>query len=186
MKGASRAPVDGNETNPQVGYCDGTSLQISAPSWVKWSILAPADAEAPGCPEAEETLGVYAMPGMDGGAAQVFAGGSNIAISAATEHPELALDALAIILGDEFQTIYGENGLVPARVSLASTLGTDPVAQATTEAAANARLTPASPRWADVEASGLLQDLFVSIAQGGDVRALAEQADADIEAILNG
>ena len=186
MQGASRAPVDGNETNPQVGYCDGTSLQISAPSWVKWSILAPADAEAPGCPEAEETLGVYAMPGMDGGAAQVFAGGSNIAISAATEHPELALDALAIILGDEFQTIYGENGLVPARVSLASTLGTDPVAQATTEAAANARLTPASPRWADVEASGLLQDLFVSIAQGGDVRALAEQADADIEAILNG
>ncbi|GEK79920.1 extracellular solute-binding protein [Agrococcus baldri] len=186
MQEASRAPVDANETNPQVGYCDGTSLQISAPSWVKWSILAPADAEAPGCPDAEETLGVYAMPGMDGGAAQVFAGGSNIAVSAATEHPELAVDALEIILGEEFQTIYGENGLVPARVSLASTLGTDAVAEATTEAAANARLTPASPRWADVEAAGLLQDLFVQIAQGGDVQALAEQADADIEAILNG
>lgn len=186
MQEASRAPVDGNETNPQVGYCDGTSLQISAPSWVKGSILAPADAETPGCPEVEETLGVYALPGMDGGAAQVFAGGSNVAISAATEHPELALDALEIMLGEEFQTIYGENGLVPARQSLASTLGTDAVAQATTEAAASARLTPASPRWADVEAAGLLQDLFVSIAQGGDVRALAEQADADIEAILNG
>lgn len=186
MQQASLAPVDGNETNPQVGYCDGTSLQISAPSWVKWSILAPADAETPGCPDAEATLGVYALPGMDGGAAQVFAGGSNIAISAATEHPELAIDALEIILGDEFQTVYGENGLVPARVSLAGTLGTDAVAQATTEAAANARLTPASPQWADVEASGLLQDLLVSIAQGGDVQALAEQADADIEAILNG
>lgn len=186
MQEASQAPVDGNETNPQVGYCDGTSLQLSAPSWVKGSILAPADAETPGCPDAEATLGVYALPGMDGGAAQVFAGGSNIAISAATEHPEMAVDALEIILGDEFQTVYGENGLVPARVSLASTLGTDPVAEATTEAAANARLTPASPRWADVEASGLLQDLFVTIAQGGDVQALAEQADADIEAILNG
>ncbi|WP_413316781.1 extracellular solute-binding protein [Agrococcus sp. 1P02AA] len=186
MQEASRAPIDGNETNPQVGYCDGTSLQLSAPSWVKWSILAPADAETPGCPDAEETLGVYALPGMDGGAAQVFAGGSNVAISAATEHPELAVDALEIILGDEFQTIYGQNGLVPARVSLADTLGTDAVAQASTEAAANARLTPASPRWADVEASGLLQDLFVSIAQGGDVRALTEAADAQIESILNG
>lgn len=186
MEGASLAPVDANETNAQVGFCDGTTLQVSAPNWLRGSILAPADAETPGCPDAEATLGVYAMPGMDGGAAQVFAGGSNIAISARTEHPELALDALEIILGEDFQTIYGENGLVPARVSLASTLGDDASAQASTEAAANARLTPASPRWADVEAAGIMQDLFVSIAQGGDVQALAEQADEDIEAILNG
>lgn len=186
MQGASLAPVDANETNAQVGYCDGTTLQVSAPNWLRGSILAPADAETPGCPDAEATLGVYAMPGMDGGAAQVFAGGSNVAISAQTQNPELAIDALEIILGEEFQTIYGENGLVPARVSLASTLGDDASAQASTEAAANARLTPASPKWADVEAAGIMQDLFVSIAQGGDVQALAEQADADIEAILNG
>ncbi|SDH30795.1 extracellular solute-binding protein [Agrococcus jejuensis] len=186
MQGASLAPVDANETNAQVGYCDGTTLQVSAPTWLRGSILAPADAETPGCPDAEATLGVYALPGMDGGAASVMAGGSNIAISARTEHPELALDALEIILGDDFQTVYGENGLVPARLSLASTLGTDASAEATTEAAGNARLTPASPKWADVEAAGIMQDLFVSIAQGGDVRALAEQADEDIEAILNG
>ena len=186
MTNASRAPKDGNETSPEVGFCDGTTLQLSAPSWVKWSILAPADAEAPGCPEQEANLGVYALPGKDGGTAQVFAGGSNIGVSAKSAHPELAVDALKIILSDEFQTIYGENGLVPAKVSLADTLGTDEVAQATAEAATNAKLTPASPNWADVEAAGILQDLFVNIAQGGDVQALAEQADADIEAILNG
>lgn len=186
METASRAPKDGNETNPQVGYCDGTSLQISAPSWVKWSILAPEDSETPGCPDEEDNLGVYALPGLDGGAATVFAGGSNIAISAKTENPELAVDALKIILGEEFQTVYGQNGLVPARISLADTLGSDEVAQATTAAAANAKLTPASPKWADVEAAGILQDLFVNIAQGGDVQELAEQADADIEDILNG
>ena len=186
MTEASLAPKDGNETNPQVGYCDGTTLQLSAPSWVKWSILAPADAETPGCPEEEANLGVYALPGADGDAAQVFAGGSNIGISANSQHPELALDALGIILSDEFQTIYGENGLVPAKLSLADTLGTDEVAQATASAVGNAKLTPASPKWADVEAAGILQDLFVNIAQGGDVKALAEEADADIEAILNG
>jgi len=185
MTTASSAPKDGNETSPEVGFCDGTSLQISAPSWVKWSILAPADAEAPGCPDQEENLGVYALPGMDGGAAQVFAGGSNIGISAKSAHPELALSALEIILSDEFQTIYGENGLVPAKLSLAGTLGTDEVAQAIAAAAGNAKLTPASPNWADVEASGILTDLFVNIAQGGDVKALAEAADEEIEAILN-
>lgn len=186
MTNASRAPKDANETSPEVGFCDGTSLQLSAPSWVKWSILAPADAEAPGCPDQEANLGVYALPGMDGGAAQVFAGGSNIGISANSANPELAKDALAIILSDEFQTIYGENGLVPAKISLAETLGTDEVAQAIAAAAANAKLTPASPNWADVEAAGILQDLFVKIAQGGDVQALAEETDAKIEDILNG
>ncbi|NUS41704.1 MAG: extracellular solute-binding protein [Terrabacter sp.] len=186
MTNASRAPKDGNETSPEVGFCDGTTLQLSAPSWVKWSILAPADAEAPGCPDQEANLGVYALPGMDGGAAQVFAGGSNIGVSAKSAHPELAVKALEIILSDDFQTIYGENGLVPAKLSLAKTLGTDEVAQAIAAAAGNAKLTPASPKWADVEAAGILQDLFVNIAQGGDVKALAEQADTDIEAILNG
>ena len=185
MTTASTAPKDGNETSPEVGFCDGTTLQLSAPSWVKWSILAPADAEAPGCPDQEENLGVYALPGMDGGAAQVFAGGSNIGISAKSAHPELALSALEIILSDEFQTIYGENGLVPAKLSLADTLGTDEVAQAIAAAAGNAKLTPASPNWADVEASGILTDLFVNIAQGGDIKALAEAADEEIEAILN-
>ncbi|WP_438856431.1 extracellular solute-binding protein [Agromyces sp. M3QZ16-3] len=186
MTEASLAPKDGNETNPQVGFCDGTTLQLSAPSWVKWSILAPEDAETPGCPDQEENLGVYALPGADGDAAQVFAGGSNIGISAKTQHPELALDALKIILSDEFQTIYGENGLVPAKLSLADTLGTDEVAQAIAAAAGNAKLTPASPKWADVEAAGILQDLFVNIAQGGDVAQLAEEADQQIEDILNG
>jgi N,N'-diacetylchitobiose transport system substrate-binding protein len=186
MTNASRAPKDANETNPQVGYCEGTTLQLSAPSWVKWSILAPLDAETPGCPDEEANLGVYAMPGKDGGAAQVFAGGSNIAVSAKSAHPELAKKALAIILSDGFQEIYGANGLVPAKLSLADTLGTDEVAAAISEAAGAARLTPPSPKWADVEASGALTDFFVQIAQGGDVTSLAKDLDAKIDSILNG
>ena len=186
MTNASLAPKDANETNPQVGFCEGTALQLSAPSWVKWSILAPADAEAPGCPDQEANLGVYALPGADGGAASVFAGGSNIAVSAKSAHPELATKALAIILSDEFQTIYGAAGLVPAKLSLADTLGTDEVAQAIAAAAGNARLTPARPKWADVEASGVLTDFFVQIAQGGDIEELATALDERINEILNG
>ncbi|MCS5732661.1 extracellular solute-binding protein [Herbiconiux daphne] len=185
MTQASVAPKDGNETDPQVPFCEGTVANLSAPSWVKGSILAPADSDAPGCPDQEANLGVYALPGKDGGAAHVFAGGSNIAVAAKSAHPDLATDALEIMLSDDYQTILGENGLVPAKVSLASTLGTDDVATAIAEAAANAKLTPASPKWADVEASGALQDFFVSIAQGGDVKSLAKELDAKIDGILN-
>ncbi|GLK17120.1 extracellular solute-binding protein [Herbiconiux flava] len=185
MTEASVAPKDGNETDPQVPFCEGVVANLSAPSWVKGSILAPADADAPGCPDQEANLGVYALPGKDGGAAHVFAGGSNIAVAAKSAHPELATDALEIMLSDEYQSILGENGLVPAKISLASTLGTDEVATAIAEAAANAKLTPASPKWADVEASGALQDFFVGIAQGGDVEQLAKALDEKIDGILN-
>jgi N,N'-diacetylchitobiose transport system substrate-binding protein len=183
---ASLAPKDGDGTNPQVPFCANEIAILSAPNWVRGSILAPADSDTPGCPDVEANLGVMALPGMDGGAAQVFAGGSNIAISNKSANKELAASALEIMLSDEYQTILGENGLVPAKTSLAGTLGDDDAAKASTEAAATAKLTPASPKWADVEQAMILQDFFAAIAQGGDVQSLAEQADEEIEAILNG
>jgi N,N'-diacetylchitobiose transport system substrate-binding protein len=186
MTTASVAPKDGNEADAQVPYCEGSIAMLSAPSWIKGSILAPADSKTPGCPDQESNLGVFALPGKDGGAAQVFAGGSNIAVAAKSAHPDLATDALSIMLSDDYQTILGEAGLVPAKVSLADTIGTDDVAKAITAAAANAKLTPASPKWADVEASGALQDFFVQIAQGGDVPTLAKALDEKIDSILNG
>jgi N,N'-diacetylchitobiose transport system substrate-binding protein len=185
MTTASVAPKDGNEAEAQVPFCAGQIGHLSAPSWFKWSILAPADAEAPGCPEREASLGVFALPGLDGGAAQVFAGGSNIAVSANSANPDLATKALAIMLSEEYQSILGGAGLVPALTSLGDTIGTDATAQAIAQAASKAKLTPASPAWAEVEASGVLQDFFVKIAQGGDVAELAAETDARIAEILN-
>ncbi|WP_026059874.1 extracellular solute-binding protein [Microbacterium yannicii] len=180
MSTASVAPKDGDNAEPWTPYCEGASIQFSAPSWA-YGLASECETDNP--PAAPS---VYALPGMDGGAAEVFAGGSNIGISAKSAHPELAQSAVEIILSDEFQTIYGENGLIPAKKSLASTLGDTPEAQAYAEAAVNAKLTPASPNWAEVEASRILEDFFVKIAQGGDVAALAAEVDTQIEDILNG
>ncbi|HEX5730587.1 extracellular solute-binding protein [Microbacterium sp.] len=180
MTNASLAPKDGDNAEPWTPYCEGTSIQFSAPNWALGLASECETATPPAAPF------VYALPGMDGDAAQVFAGGSNIGISAKSANPELAEKALEIILSDEFQTIYGENGLIPAKKSLASTLGDTPEALAFTEAAGNAKLTPASPNWAEVEASRILEDFFVKIAQGGDVQSLAEEVDVKIEDILNG
>ena len=52
--------------------------------------------------------------------------------------------------------------------------------------AANAQLTPATPRWGDVEARKVIQDALVQIAQGGDVATIAAELDEQIESILNG
>lgn len=187
----SNAPKDGQETDLQVPFCEGKVGFLSAPSWIQWSINAPEEPEAedgvPGCASTYGSdLVAFPLPGKDGGVAQTFAGGSNIAIAKNSPNPDLAYKALQVILSDEYQSIIGAAGLVPAKVSLAGTVDqTNPIAAAGVEAAANARLTPASPKWADVEAAGLLATAFTKIASGEDVETVAKDLDAQIEEILN-
>ena len=182
MQTASGAPKDGNETDPQVPYCADQIGMLSAPGWVAGSILA----EDGGCPTAEKNLGVFALPGAaPGETAPIFLGGSNIAVAAKSKNQELAYDLLKVILSDGYQTKMAAAGLIPARTSLVSAMGDTEVAKATAAAATNTKLTPAAPGWANVEADKIMEDLFVNIAQGGDVSSLAEAADAKITEALN-
>lgn len=180
LMNASLAPRDGDNVEPWIAYCDSTALQFSAPG----RALEPASTCASETPPPAPL--VYALPGREGGAAPTLVSGANVGISAASEHPRLAKSALTIMLSDGFQSFYREGGLVPARSSLAATQGETPAQAALAAAAGSARSTPASPMWAEVEASGVLADLLAQIAIGGDVAALSAAADAQIEAILNG
>ncbi|TDC54354.1 extracellular solute-binding protein [Jiangella ureilytica] len=173
---ASGAPKDGNEADGHVPFCAGEVGMMLRPGWLRGSLEDPEI----GCPDMMANVGVFALPGSDGEPAPVLLGGSNIAISATSQNQELAANLLELIMSDEFQSQYAENGLTPAKVSLASGLGTDEFAAATQEAVTNAKLTPAASNWATVEGSRILEDLFVAIANGGDVQQLAEEADAAI------
>ncbi len=178
---ASGAAKDGNEADPQVPFCAGEIGMLSAPGWVRWSI----DNADIGCPPMMANVGVFALPGTTGDPAPVLLGGSNIAVSANSQNQELAYQAVKLMLSDEFQEMFAAAGLTPAKVSLASGLGTDEFAQAAITAASNAKLTPPAENWAAVEGSRVLEDLFVGIANGGDVQQLAEDADAKITEQLN-
>ena len=178
---ASGAAKDGNEADSWTPFCNNEIGMVSAPGWIKGLILDPKT----GCPQMENKIGVFALPGSDGSPAPVLLGGSDIAISAKSANQDLARKALALMLSDDYQTILAENGLTPAKTSLASELGSDEFAQATIAAASNAKLTPAAPGWATIEGSRVLEDLFVDIAKGGDVAALAAEADAKLDEQLN-
>lgn len=182
---SSTAPKDGDETNLWVPFREEKAATISAPSWAYWSIIADEDKKETAL---TNSLGTFALPGANGGAAHVFAGGSNIAISAKSAHPTLAKSALSIIESPDYQTILAGAGLVPALTSLGDKVAaaSPELAKVIAAAAANAKLTPASPKWADVEASRVLQDFFVQLATGGDVTSLATALDTKIESILNG
>jgi len=167
----------------------GTTL---APNWAYWSlgdISENDDGEAVATWN-PETFGAYALPGVDGGVAPVFAGGSNIGISAASEHQDSALELMTIIFSDEYQTILAENGLGPANTDFGSVYvdsAADPaIAQISLDTAAVAKLTPAAPGWTSVEEQQLLEQYFQAVAEGGDVASLAAEYDDKINDVING
>jgi len=170
------ADKNGNEANVWVPFNEGKAAMFSAPTWAFGSITLD-----------KSKFGYFNLPGKSGGVAKVFAGGSNIAISAKSAHADLAKKALKIILSDDYQKILAGNGMVPAITSLSSqvTAATPEMGQLIAATAGSSKLTPASPNWADVEAAGILTDLFAQVANGGDIAALTATADQKIEEILN-
>ncbi|WP_034648475.1 extracellular solute-binding protein [Cellulomonas sp. HZM] len=163
---------------------------IMAPGWARWSIgdlvkNDKGDEVRDGMAD-DKKFDIFALPGVDGGIAPVFAGGSNIAISAKSKHPELSKNLLKIIFSEDFQNMMGKTGLGPANKQYVSSLGDDKFAKTMIETAASSKLTPAAPGWAAVEGAFVYEDLFQKIADGGDVTALAAQYDAKITPMLNG
>ncbi|MGY4645827.1 extracellular solute-binding protein [Cellulomonas sp. URHB0016] len=195
---ASKAPRDATDANTynhlndadQVKAEDGTTTDYSldaatimAPGWAHWSI---GDLEGDKRVWNDDKFGAFPLPGVDGGAAPVFAGGSNIGISATSKHPELAKSLMTIIFSPEYQQMLGKNGLGPANTEYTSSLGDDQFAKALVASAVASKLTPAAPGWAALENSKKLEEFFQKIAEGADVKATAAAFDKDATPILNG
>lgn len=197
----TNAPKDADSNEPWVPFNNGEAAMFSAPTWARWSIdlpecnkgVDPEDqseeanalrAEQQACNE--EKTGIFALPGLEAGtAATVFAGGSNIAIPAKSQHQELARSLMRIIFGEEYQTMLAQNGLIPANTEYADAMGDDVYATTAVQAALGAKLTPAAEKWADVEGARILEDFFQKIASGADVATTAAATDQLIADTLN-
>ena len=193
---ASLAPVTEADSTPWVNINNNETTgapeaaTIIAPGWAHWSIgdLAPdpKDATKSVATWNDDVFGTFVLPGIDGGVAPVFAGGSNIAISAASKNQDASKELMKIIFSADYQKMLGENGLGPANLDYASSLGDDQFAKALIDSAAESKLTPAAPGWAAVEGSGLLEEFFGKVNGGGDVEALAKEYDGKIDELING
>ncbi|WP_313545620.1 extracellular solute-binding protein [Leifsonia aquatica] len=201
-KNASKAPNDAKDSNQYIYLNDSdqtldadgnktgdTSLAaatIMAPGWAHWSIgdLSEKDGK-PVRTWNDQTFGTFVLPGNDGKAAPVFAGGSNIGISAKTKNPGLSKTLLKIIFSKDYQEMLGKNGLGPANSDYMSSLGDDQFAKALIESASNSKLTPAAPGWAKVEAANVMEEFFSKIRDASDLKALAQEYDTKIDALLN-
>jgi len=185
---ATNAPADALETDPQVPFCAGEVAFLSAPAWVTGSITAAADADVPGCPDTYgKDLRAFPLPGTTAGEpAPIFAGGSNVGVAALSENQAMAKEAVKIMLSKEYQDVLAAAGLTPGLLESNASLPDTDVAQSQAAALAVSKSVPTTPKWQEVEASLVIQDSLVRIAQGEDTAAVAEDLDAKIESILNG
>ncbi|PFG42572.1 carbohydrate ABC transporter substrate-binding protein (CUT1 family) [Isoptericola jiangsuensis] len=163
---------------------------MMAPAWARWSIgdLVRNDdgAEVRDGMADSSRFDIFALPGVDGGVAPVFAGGSNLAISAMTRNVELSEDLLRVVYSDEYQTLLAESGLGPANQTFTEAMEGDKFGRTLVETAQASQLTPPAPGWADIEAQGIYENLFKEIARGGDVAQVAAKYDAIITPLLDG
>ena len=143
---ASGAPKDGNEADPQIPFCNGEIGMMSTPGWVTGLINDPDD-RLPRHDEERRRLRAARAPTAR--PRRCCSAARTSRSPAKSPNQDLARKAVALMLSDEYQTILAENGLTPAKTSLAPLLGDDEFAQATIAAASNAKLTPAAPGWAD-------------------------------------
>jgi ABC-type glycerol-3-phosphate transport system substrate-binding protein len=178
----SNAPKDADEAEAWVPWCNDEVGMLSAPGWA-YGVIQDAEAGCPGT-DAADNIGVFALPGASE-PAPVLLGGSNVAISAQSQHPELAYELLKLIMSDEFQAQYAQAGLTPATLSMSAEMEDNEANQAAIAAAATAKLTPAAEGWASVEGARILEDFFIGIATGGDPAGLAADADQAITDALN-
>ncbi|WP_336991837.1 extracellular solute-binding protein [Leucobacter sp. VD1] len=182
---------DSDQVKDEAGNVTGdlslAAATIMAPGWAHWSIGDLVEGED-GEPTREwnnKVFGTFVLPGNDGKPAPVFAGGSNIAISAKSKEPELAKELMRIIFSEEYQTMLGENGLGPANQKFTSSLGDDQFAKALIESASNSKLTPAAPGWAAVESKNIMEEFFAQIRDSDDLAQLAKDTNAKLDPLLN-
>ncbi|WP_076263922.1 extracellular solute-binding protein, partial [Intrasporangium flavum] len=201
-RNASKAPADAKDQTPWLYVNDAdeildenqnvtgkTSLAaatIMAPGWAHFSIGDLKEKDGKKVREwNDKTFTAFVLPGTDGKPAPVFAGGSNIAISKASQHQELSRELLKIIFSADYQKKLGGAGLGPANSDYVSSLGTDAFAKATIDSAATSKLTPAAPGWATVESKMVMEEFFSKIKDASDLTALAKEYDAKITPLLN-
>ncbi len=178
----SRADKTGDEAKQDQAFAQGHIAMIIANGWEVGVITDPKS----GDPSLKSKLGAFPIPSHNPGqTAPVFLGGSDLGISAKSQHAALAQEWVDLLGGTKFQSqMVTVGGVIPNTTTLVSLSSGLPAVFAA--AAKNSRFTPNSPNWANVESANVLQDMLVSIFTGkSSIPAATSTASDKITTILN-
>ncbi len=176
----SKAPLDSDETSNLEAFQTG-DVGMMIDSW--WAPAALDRGKLKG------DVGAFALPGSKAGTtAPVFIGGSDLAVSARSAQPGLAVEWIKLLADVKTQTLLAqEGGLIPNQEGAFEGHKGNPFLLIADEAALNSRFTPVSPNWPNVESSEVMQKMLVQIlSEEATVEEATAEASVQITALLNG
>ena len=159
----TKAPKDADEATPQQMEVFGTG-KVGMMIGLPWELAGAVKAN----PELESKTAAFPIPSKTAGkAAPVFLGGSNLAIPASSQNPDLAKAYLKLLSSKKYQDMLAEGGSVPGTSTDTQKLATNPLGKALAESAPNGKVTPTTPAWAAVEAGqNPLKDMLTAYLTG--------------------
>ncbi|WP_405774201.1 extracellular solute-binding protein [Streptomyces sp. NBC_00859] len=180
---ASRTVDPLNPDQLQV-FADGKAGAITATS----GQIAQIQKANPGLTDAD--LGSFPLPGTSGTAQPVMLGGAVWGVAAKSKQQDLALQWMKIAASPGIQAkwVVGHDGWNPnsSEANEKAMSKAAPLKKGFFQAALNSRATPASPKWASLEADKSINQLFSAVASGKKTPADAARVfDAAVGKALN-
>jgi N,N'-diacetylchitobiose transport system substrate-binding protein len=157
------APKDNDEQNPEQAGIFGQG-QVAMMIGLPWEV----DTATKDHPDLKAKISAFPIPSKNAGEnAPVFQGGSNLAIPVNSANVDLAKDYLGLMLGDKYQKMLADAGVVPGASTDLSPLEKNPISKAMAEASKNGKAVPATPTWATIEAGqNPLKDMLTAYLTG--------------------
>lgn len=135
-----------------------------------------------------DNLAFFPLPGKDGGEAQAFLGGNDIAVWGAAKEPEAAKEFVKLATNKEWGVKYAtDGGLLPVYPEALAKLAEDPAQAPFAAAFAKAKAFPADPNWTEAnETKAVLQNAARQVIEGkASVDEALAAANTELEDILN-
>jgi N,N'-diacetylchitobiose transport system substrate-binding protein len=177
-----------DEANPQqyTVMAQGHVAMMYGLGWEAGSVGAPKDKG--GDPALADKIGVFPMPSATAGQAmQSFSGGSDLAITAKSQHQNWAAAWVKEFTNTKAQQGLVQAGNVPNTTSLLDSALSDPKLAPFAASAKSSWFVPVDPNWSKVEKSLVLQNTLAEIASGKvSVADGAKQMNDQVDKILNG
>ncbi|MFG3281635.1 extracellular solute-binding protein [Streptomyces sp. NPDC048111] len=168
------------ETPPQAGvFAKGHVAQMIA-------VPGAATAIEKANPALAGRLGYFPIPGpTEAKPGAVFTGGSDLIIPRRTRHRAQAVQVVAALAGEKWQTdLAATMNYVPNKSSLAPAVEGRPGTAAMARGAAQGRATPNSPQWPAVEAENPIKPYMTAVLNGADPKRAAKAASDRITSLL--
>ncbi|MER0449540.1 extracellular solute-binding protein [Streptomyces sp. Edi4] len=181
LQALGRGPKNADEeTPPQAGvFARGDVAQMIA-------VPGAAKAIQKANPKLADKLGYFPIPGpTDAKPGAVFTGGSDLIIPRRTGHRAQAVQVVAALTGQKWQTDLALTmNYVPNKSRLAPAVEAQVGTAAMAKGAAQGRATPNSPQWAAVEADNPIKPYMTAVLAGDDPKKAAKTASDRITTLL--